>query len=105
MLHLVKTTGNTAVRHSKFLSVQDAHEQNVQFHSRYTAKQHAQVRRLARVLQAQYPDKRVYINARATTLSATVSKTTHVSNRLLVIAREFGARVKLTQTAVILHTV
>ena len=105
MLHLIKTTHNTQVKHSKLYSVLHAKQQNAQYHNNYTAQQHARVAALARALQAQYPGKRIYVNARATTLSASVSNTTQVCSNLLLIAKQFDARVKLTQTAIILHTV
>ena len=99
----VVQTQHKHVKHSKHVSVLQAKQQNAANASKYTAAQHATAHAVALAVQQVYFSKRVYINLRAKYISVTVSNTTQVCSNLLTVAKQYNAKVIVTQTAIVLH--
>ena len=99
----VTLTRNTAVRHSKFLSVRQAQEQNARNAHLYTDQQLDLASELTRQVQSQYFNKRVYKNLRKTFIAVKIDNASTCYN-LFIIAKKFGAEVVQTEgQAVILR--
>jgi hypothetical protein len=101
--HTVTTVKNTAVKHSPYISVLQAHEQHEMYKHLYTQQQHAHAQQLAQALQQQYANKHIYITARKTFIAVKLEGVKQVTNNLLLVAKQYNAKVVLTQNNLVLR--
>ena len=101
--HTVTTVKNTAVKHSPYISVLQAQQQHEMYKHLYTAQQHSIAQQLAQVLQQHYANKHIYITARKTFIAVKLSTVTQVTNNLLLVAKQYNAKVVLTQNNLVLR--
>ena len=101
--HLVTVVKNNYVKHSAYISVMQAQAQHNMYKHLYTAQQHLQAQQLAQVLQQHYANKHIYITARKTFIAVKLSAVTQVTNNLLLIAKQYNAKVVLTQNNLVLR--
>ena len=101
--HTVTTVKNSYVKHSAYISVMQAQAQHNMYKHLYTAQQHLQAQQLAQALQQQYANKHIYITARKTFIAVKLSTVTQVTNNLLNIAKQYNAKVVLTQNNLVLR--
>ena len=98
----VQITKNTNVKHASFISVMQAQAQNKANAHLYTSAQQALAQALAQQAQAQYYSSNVYTNLRKNFIAIKISKA-QICTNMLLIAKQFNAKVVLTKNSVILR--